>query len=527
MEKKSKENIAIKSRISALIDLLNYDLYEKEKIIRLTLLSALGGQSIFLLGPPGVAKSMIARRLKFAFRHAKSFEYLMGKFSTPDEVFGPVSISKLKDEDKYERLTDKYLPGANIVFLDEIWKASPPIQNALLTVLNEKIYRNGEQEFKVDIRGLISASNELPLKGEGLEALWDRFLIRLIVGNIESESLFEQLIAMPGESNFDDVVDDAVKISKEEYESWQKEIGQISLPLHVLGLINYLRKTIKKRNLKNDLENQIYVSDRRWKKIAHLLRTSAFLNDRDEVDLMDCFLIADCIWDHDGQIDEVTEMIISGIANHGYNRLVNLKPIRNELEVLLNEVEKETRIVEYEKVTQFTIFRDKMEQDFYKIINFWGDNANAFMRPEDLEKLSADKIAYIPIFEQAGKTFRPFQTYGVMRKSEFMLYNNQRELQMETEEVDREVIIPKQPSEDMIRIWNSQIQLLIETCETYIQKVEVQKKKDLEHLNDNLFVEKDLARYAMKGMDGTTNDIVALKLEIQKAKHSYESIEEN
>ena len=74
-----------------------------------------------------------------------------------------------------KRLTTHYLPGSQIVFLDEIWKASPPIQNALLTVLNEKIYRNGEQEVEVDIRGLIAASNELPAKGEGLEALWDRF----------------------------------------------------------------------------------------------------------------------------------------------------------------------------------------------------------------------------------------------------------------------------------------------------------------------------------------------------------------
>ena len=169
---------------------MKYGTIERDEALALSLLSALAGESIFLLGLPGVGKSMIARRLKLAFDKATVFEYLMSRFSTPDEIFGPVSISKLKEEDCYERVTSGFLPEAEVVFLDEIWKAGPAIQNSLLTVLNEKIYLNGNQELQLPLKGIIAASNELPAKNEGLEALWDRFLLRYVVNPIDQKQNF-------------------------------------------------------------------------------------------------------------------------------------------------------------------------------------------------------------------------------------------------------------------------------------------------------------------------------------------------
>lgn len=153
-------------------------------------------------------------------------------FSTPDEIFGPVSISKLKDADTYERIVDGYLPSATIAFLDEIWKAGPAIQNALLTIINEKIYRNGQFSIRVPLKGLIAASNELLAQGQGLEALWDRFLLRCLVGGIEDMGEFDRMISSTDET--EPVVDEQLQITGEEYVRWEKEIAAIKIHYSIL-----------------------------------------------------------------------------------------------------------------------------------------------------------------------------------------------------------------------------------------------------------------------------------------------------
>ncbi len=513
------------SRIRQLLQALNRDVYEKEKIVSLTLLSALAGESVFLLGPPGVAKSLIARRLKYAFHDARSFEYLMGKFSTPDEVFGPVSISKLKNDDKYERLTEKYLPGANIVFLDEIWKASPPIQNSLLTVLNEKIFRNGEQEFKVDIRGLISASNELPLPGEGLEALWDRFLLRLVVGSIQEEAHFNEMINLPSKGTYHDPVAPELKITHAEYESWADEIDEIILPAHVFGLINRLRRTIRERNLTADPEHVLYVSDRRWRKMARLLKTSAFFNGRQEVDLMDCFLMANCIWQTHAQIEEAEAIVMGAIAAHGYRRLIQLAPIREELESLRQEIVNETQLVSQVEKVKLLIFKDEQKNRFLQLQGFFGKDSPAYVREVDWLKLQGDSQSYIPIFEPAGKGFRPFQTYQIKRKDDFVAIEKGREISISTETVPEEVVRPRLPNPQTIKIWNSQIGMMLNLCEESLSLIEKRRGQDEPYLKNNLFVGAALAAHVMDSLESTPHDLLNLKLEIQKPQHSYESIE--
>ena len=357
-----------KQRVQHLLQELNNGVYEKEEIMALSLLSAVAGESIFMLGAPGVAKSLIARRLKYAFKDGKSFEYLMSRFSTPDEIFGPVAISKLKNEDKYERVTENYLPNADVVFLDEIWKAGPSIQNALLTVINEKVYRNGAQEIKVPMKALISASNELPAKNEGLEALWDRFLVRLIVEGIQKKENFNAMISEKLDS-YSDTIPADLKITHEDFAEWSKAIDEIEVPENVFNVIDVIRKKIQLHNDKNK-DNQIYISDRRWRKIVRLLRTSAFLNDRKAVDLMDCFLIKDCLWNEEMQIEIVRQIVSDAIEQHGYKGNFDFGYISEELQKIQLEI---TEKVKFETNTRreiLDIFYDEDTETEYYIVGY-------------------------------------------------------------------------------------------------------------------------------------------------------------
>lgn len=331
-------------RFKQLLGEMNRGIYEKETEISLSLLAALAGESIILLGPPGVAKSMVARQLKTAFREAQSFEYLMSRFSIPDEIFGPVSIQKLKTSDTYERAVEGYLPTADVVFLDEIWKAGPAIQNTLLTVINEKIFRNGNREMHLPLKLLVAASNELPAKGEGLEALWDRFVIRIESRPIKLEKNFRAMLlevkseeqrasevkseerGVKEQSSAAEGKVNSNAITAEEYAGWTERIDKIGVKIEVLDAISAIRKSLRAVNVDEAAERRnIYVSDRRWKNIVRLLRTSAFMQDREEVENCDLLPIYHCLWQEPEERDAIRAIVIRALFSPFADKLVEMK----------------------------------------------------------------------------------------------------------------------------------------------------------------------------------------------------------
>lgn len=353
-----------KKRIDEIIKKLSAGLYEKEEVIALTLLCALAGKSIFLFGLPGTAKSLIVRRIASAFEDSKYFGQLMNRFSTPEDVFGPVSLAKLK-EDKFERQMEGYLPMADFVFLDEIWKSSPAILNTLLTIINEKVYRNGSQEVKVPLKALVAASNETPPKGQGLEAMYDRFIMRLLVEPAKGADNFKALIA-DKDISFDAGFSKEEKISTKDWEELKNKIESVKVPENVFNIIIAIKNEIEEYNKNNE---PIYISDRRWKNIVSLLKAAAYFCDREEIQPVDCFLIRHCVWTLEENIEEVKKIIEKSIRCFSQMNKKDSEALLNEIKELKKDIESECiynkDIYETEMIGGKKCFRIRVEYQTY------------------------------------------------------------------------------------------------------------------------------------------------------------------
>ena len=288
-----KTDSTLTEKLRRLRDALTTGLVERDLAIRLALIAAIAGEHLLLLGPPGTAKSLVSRRLHLAFNESAYFERLLTRFTVPEELFGPLSIKGL-EADRYERLTEKYLPTASIAFLDEIFKANSAILNALLTLLNEREFDNGTRREKTPLISVIGASNELP-EGEELAALADRFLLRLHVGRVSSDG-FKGLLELRGQAA--PVITADLKITQAELEMLQHQAESVVMPQEMITLLCSLRE-------KCDAE-KIYVSDRRWRKIVKLLQVSALTNGRTEVTRWDAWLLQHCLWENPEDLKQVS-----------------------------------------------------------------------------------------------------------------------------------------------------------------------------------------------------------------------------
>jgi MoxR-like ATPase len=254
---------------------LDCHLLERDVPVRLLLLGALAGEHVLLIGPPGTAKSELARRLHRVFAGARYFERLLTRFSVPEELFGPLSLKAL-EHDRYERLTDGFLPTAQVAFLDEVFKANSAILNALLTLLNEREFDNGSGRVQVPLISVVGATNEVP-DDEALHAFYDRFLLRVPVGPVGDAS-FTALLALPADLN-----QAQPRITEPMRLQLQQRSQTVALPDNVTALLVQARAWC--------VANSVTVSDRRWRKVVALLKVQAASHAQEAVNLWDLWLL--------------------------------------------------------------------------------------------------------------------------------------------------------------------------------------------------------------------------------------------
>lgn len=289
---------------------------ERDEVIDGAFCALLTGSHLLLVGPPGTAKSQLANDVCRRIEGAHYFQWLLTKFTTPEELFGAVSLKGLEN-DEYRRVTAGKLPEAHIAFLDEIFKASSSILNTLLTVMNERVFYNGTEKTAIPLITLFGASNELPSEEDELEALYDRFLLRYVVDYIKEDFRFLKML------NSGDGETGGLTITSSELESAAAGAREVAVPPNILKLISRIRKELAKKGM--------VPSDRRYKHSVSLLKARAFLEGRNAVSEEDLRLFENVLWREPGERAEIQSVIHQAL--HGYkDRLRELLIQAKELE---------------------------------------------------------------------------------------------------------------------------------------------------------------------------------------------------
>jgi MoxR-like ATPase len=297
------------ARLQEAARVLEQHFLDKQEVIRLLLVTAVAGEHMLLIGPPGTAKSALVRMFARLI-DARYFEYLLTRFTEPNELFGPVDIKAFR-EGTYTRKTETMLPESEIVFLDEIFRSNSAILNSLLTILNERKFSNGSRVMKVPLLSMFGASNEVP-NDENLSAIFDRFLLRVVSDNLDSYH-FHNLVAKG-------ILNESARLSGADEERRAlfsaKDLHDLHrrYDQHLKFSEDFLAKY---KGLIFQIRSEgISVSDRRVVKLLKLFAASAIVDGREQSNDSDFFLLKH-IWNNLDQT-ELLEEIVGPVVDRYY-----------------------------------------------------------------------------------------------------------------------------------------------------------------------------------------------------------------
>ncbi len=326
------------SRLGQLARALEERFLGKDEVIRLLLVAAVAGEHAVLIGPPGTAKSALIRTFA-RMMQARYFEYLLTRFTEPNEIFGPVDIGAFRDG-RYERRTEGMLPDAEVVFLDEVFKSNSAILNALLTLLNERRYASGSQVIACPLISAFGASNEVP-SDETLTAIYDRFILRIRNDNLDAY-------------HFQDLLQKGLDL-----ELLQASGGDVQQPLvaaseladaqrHLLRRIQYDEEffSLYKGLIFQIRAEGVTLSDRRVVKLLKLFAASAYLDGRARPDAGDLFVLKH-VWNTEDQ-SQILESIVTPVLEAHYREHPNTRrvgAIGVGIDALAGEIERVRQVL--------------------------------------------------------------------------------------------------------------------------------------------------------------------------------------
>ena len=309
----------LSSKFNSIEGELNLRLFERQEVVHGLTLAILSDTNMLLLGSPGTGKSLLVSLWSNHINEARYFDWMLTKFSTPEEIFGPFSLSAL-EKDKYVRNIEGKLPTAHFAFIDEIFKAGSAILNSMLTLLNERIFYNDGKAIKTPLLTLIGASNEIPEAEDGLDALYDRFQLKYQVLPLHDSSNFKKMMKSSfGEPN--------TVISLDDINTAKSQIAEISFTDAAVDMLLKIRMAIMSNRKKNA---QLTVTDRTYKTCEKLLKTEAWLQNREYVEDEDFMILQHVLWSDPAQRRAAASVVLDAV-NPEQNKVTRIFEMAEEL----------------------------------------------------------------------------------------------------------------------------------------------------------------------------------------------------
>lgn len=329
--------------------------------------------------------------------------------------------------------------------------------------------------------------------------------------------------------------DPSLQISAEEYAEYSTLIDMVSVGADILQIIHTIRCYIQRYNEKQeDPSRELYISDRRWRKIIRLLRTSAYLNGRDAVDLMDCFLMQYCMWDEPSQISQTRQFVIDAISQNGYKLDLSLEDIKESIKEVRQEVIQETRTKTTISVEEPELVHLGGGVNAYKIKDFFKFGQEGYIRKEDYDSLPDGRAKSLTLYNSHGEPLNTSSYYAYRASFSCVRQDNGKNIgclnidgnvyELETKTIEGKQTVIKRPHRAIVDNWDKVCAEIQGKLKQAQEQIDNYRLRDLYHVRTNLFVSPDFAPYVETRLDQLKKEIGRLEVEVKRLQYSYYNI---